>query len=394
VDEHGKEFLDFIMGNGAVVFGHAAPEVVAAIEDCAGRGLTTGVESVFAMEAAEAIRALIPEPGLVRFATTGTEAVLHCLDISRAATGRSAFAKAEGAYHGWAAPLNVSTWPASAKWGAATHPSVVPGSAGLDRSCDDTLVFPFNDLAATERLLLQRRDDIAGVIVEPVLIDIGFVPATQNFLRGLRELTQRIGALLIFDETLTGFRLALGGAREYYGIHPDLTIYGKAIANGFPLAAVEGKHELMELTNPLKGGKVGFVGTYNGHAMSAAVAVACLRMLSNPSTLDHLNSLTRELEQGVREVASASATPIAFAGAGGHFQIYFTNEPVTDYRSAATSDAAAYRSFLSACERAGILYPDTPLSHAALSTSHSAGDVRRLIEALEASTRVHQSSES
>jgi glutamate-1-semialdehyde 2,1-aminomutase len=339
------------------------------------------------MEAALAIRSLIPEPGMVRFASTGTEAVLHCLEISRAATGRSRFAKAEGAYHGWAAPMNVSTWPTSTQWGNPDHPNVVPGAAGIDPCSRETIVFPFNDLASTRQLIAAESEQVAAVIVEPMLIDIGYVPAQREFIVGLRELTQEIGALLIFDETLTGFRVARGGAREFYGVRPDLTIYGKAIANGFPLAAIEGRPEFMELTNPLTGGQVGFVGTYNGHAISTAAATVALRALSDEATRAQLDALTLELAVGVREVASASDVPIQFAGAGGHFQIYFTAEAVRDYRSAASSDAGAYRLFVEACDRAGILYPDVPLSHAALSVSHSKGDLRRLIAALDESVR-------
>jgi len=387
VDQSGREFVDFIMGNGAVFLGHGSPDVVASVTECVRLGLTTGVESPFAMEAAEAIRSLIPQPGMVRFATTGTEAVLHCLEIARAATGRSRFAKAEGAYHGWAAPLNVSTWPSADEWGPSDQPRVVPGAAGLDPTSASTIVFPFNDIPAARRLISDQAEEIAAVIVEPMLIDIGYVPAQREFLVDLRELTHEMGALLIFDETLTGFRVARGGAREFYGVFPDLTIYGKAIANGYPLAAVEGRSELMELTNPLKGGKVGFVGTYNGHAVSAAAAVVALRALSDEATLLQLDALTRELADGVREVASTSDVPIQFAGAGGHFQIYFTRETVKDYRSAATSDPDAYRSFVATCERAGILYPDVPLAHGAVSISHSKGDLHRLIAALDESVR-------
>jgi glutamate-1-semialdehyde 2,1-aminomutase len=382
LDERGRELLDFIMGNGAVILGHAAPEVVDAVKECVQNGLTTGVESLLALQAADALRSLIPEPGMVRFANTGTEAILHCLDIARAATGRANFAKAEGAYHGWAAPMNVSTWPAADRWGPPDRPSTVPGSGGLDPASSATVVFPFNNLAATEQVLRDRSGDIAAVWVEPVLIDIGYVPAEREYLQGLRELTQEIGSLLIFDETLTGFRIARGGAREHYGVHADLTVYGKAIANGYPLAAVEGAAQLMELTNPLRGGKVGFVGTYNGHGVCAAAALAALDRLRDPATLAKLDSLTQQLAERVAEVAAKSDLPVRFAGGGGHFQIYFTDIPVIDYRSASTSDVARYRSFVEACDREGIVYPDVPLSHAALSTAHTSEDIERLVGAL------------
>lgn len=387
IDRDGNEFVDYIMGNGSVVLGHAAPQVVAAVSDCARRGLTTGFESTFAMKAAELLCSLIPEPGMVRFTTTGTEAVLHSLDIARAATGRRRFAKAEGSYHGWASPLNVSTWPTPAEWGPADHPNPVPGAAGVAESSREVVIFPFNDLDHTEKLLTEWESDLAAVLIEPILIDVGYVPAEREFLVGLRELTRRIGCLLIFDETLTGFRVARGGARELYGVNPDLTIYGKAIANGYPLAAVEGRPRLLELTNPLKGGKVGFVGTHNGHAVSVAAAVASLTTLQDDDTLRRIGELTRELEAGVGEVAARSAVPVRFAGAGGHFQIYFTDQPVRDYRSAAASDADAYQVFVRECDRAGILYPDNQLGHAALSASHSSSDIARLLVALEQATR-------
>jgi len=391
VDVRGRELLDFIMGNGAVALGHAAPEVVNAVKDCVQNGLTTGVESLLALQAADSLRSLIPEPGMVRFANTGTEAILHCLDIARAATGRANFAKAEGAYHGWAAPMNVSTWPPADRWGPADRPSTVPGSQGLDPASSATAVFPFNNLAATEQVLRDRRDDIAGVLVEPVLIDIGYVPAQREYLHGLRKLTTEIGSLLIFDETLTGFRIARGGAREYYGVQPDLTVYGKAIANGYPLAAVEGRAQLMELTNPLRGGKVGFVGTYNAHGVCVAAALAALDRLRDPVTLAKLDGLTRELAERVGDVAAKSGVPMRFAGGGGHFQIYFTDTPVSDYRSASTSDAARYRSFVEACDRDGIVYPDTPLSHAALSTAHTSEDLEQLVRALRVAVGMGES---
>lgn len=382
-DRDGCELVDFVMGNGSVVLGHGDPAVVRSVQDCVRLGLTTGVEFEYAVDAADTLLDMIPSPGMLRFANTGTEAVLHCLEIARAATGRSRFAKAEGAYHGWAAPLNVSTWPEPSAWGPPGHPHPVLGSAGLDEGGRDTVVFPFNNFEATERLLRACADELAGVWVEPALIDIGFVPGQERFLRSLRDLTHELGALLIFDETLTGFRLARGGAREVYGIRPDLTVFGKAIANGFPVAAVEGRPDLMELTNPLKGGAVAFVGTYNGHAVSTAAAAATLRQLSAGQVFKRLESLTEELRAGVSEIASRSTVPVVFAGAGGHFQLYFTETPIVDYRTAAASDPNEYRKFWAACDARGILYPDARLSHAALSAAHSSGDVHLLLDALE-----------
>lgn len=381
IDVDGNRYLDCTMGNGAVLLGHAHPEVNAAVAEALGAGLTTGYETPAAVEAVELLASMIPEFGKARFANSGTEAAMHALRIARAATGRERAAKPEGGYHGWSDPVWVSCWGAPEAIGPAERPSSPPGSAGLSRHASETLVLPFNDVEATEQLLREHAADLAAVFVEPVLIDLGFIPATQAYLERLRSLTRELGIVLVFDELLTGFRLAPGGARETYGVTPDLTLYGKALANGFPLAAVEGSPELLDLTDPTAGGSVSFVGTFNGHAISVAAAAASLRLLRDGTAQARLAQLTERLQTGLARLGETHGVPVVPAAGAGHFQPYFTDAPVTDYRSAATSSPAAYAAFAGACARAGILVAEKPLLHSALSTAHDEDDVDRILTA-------------
>jgi glutamate-1-semialdehyde 2,1-aminomutase len=381
-DVDGVRWLDCTMGNGSVLLGHAHPEVDAAVAGAVRDGLTTGLETPAAVSAVERLAAIVPDFGQVRFANTGTEAVMHALAIARHVTGRQRIAKAEGAYHGWLDPVWVSTWPTADQLGPQSRPGVPPSSAGLSAVAADTVVVPFNDLAATAALLREHAGELAALVVEPVLIDIGYVPATAAYLQGLRELTDELGIVLIFDELLTGFRLAPGGAREVYGVVPDLTTYGKALGNGYPIAAVEGRRELMATTDPV-GGPVGWVGTYNGHGSAVAAADASLAVLATGEPQAYLEKLLGTLRDGFVELSTRYSIPVVLAGAGGHFQPYFLAGPVGSYREAMRTDAQRYATLRAAAERHHILLPGKPLLHAALSTAHTDEDVSALLAAAE-----------
>ncbi|MGA8112084.1 MAG: aminotransferase class III-fold pyridoxal phosphate-dependent enzyme [Actinocatenispora sp.] len=379
-DVDGVRHLDCTMGNGAVMLGHAHPDVDAAVAAAVRDGLTTGMETPAAVDAVEQLARIVPGFGMARFANTGTEALMHALTIARHVTGRERVAKAEGAYHGWFDPLWVSTWPTGEQLGPARRPAAAPGSAGLSGTAADTVVVPFNDLDATAALLREQRGHLAAIVVEPVLIDVGYIPATADYLRGLRELTSELGIVLIFDELLTGFRLAPGGARQVYGVTPDLTTYGKALGNGYPIAAVEGSAELMGVTDP-SGGPVGWVGTYNGHGSAVAAASAALRVLADGGPQAYLEKLTDQLRAGFAELSERHGIPVVLAGAGGHFQPYFLSADVSNYREAARTDAARYATLRAAAQRHHILLPGKPLLHAALSTAHTERDVDALLDA-------------
>jgi len=386
-DEDGRLWLDCTMGNGSIVLGHNHPAVQDAVRRSIRRGLTTGYESAAAVETVELMAELIPDFQAIRFANTGTEAVLHALALSRAGTGRSRIAKVEASYHGWGDAVWVSTWPPLDHAGPPNAPATVPGSAGLSRESEDTLVLPFNDIAATTELLHRHGPRLAALILEPVMIDIGYVPASKSYVDALRELTDFYGIVLIFDEMLTGFRIAPGGARELYGTVPDLTIYGKAIANGYPLAAVEGKRTLLDLSDPTRGGTVGWVGTYNAHAIPLAAAQACLGELKSGRVQRRLDLLTKVLLAGASQIATDNGVDAAICGAGGHFQPYFLPEPPTNYREAAATDRDRYRQLVQACRSEGVLIAEGALGHCALSMAHSEADVHRLLTCLDKSLR-------
>jgi glutamate-1-semialdehyde 2,1-aminomutase len=382
-DVDGVRWLDCMMGNGAVMLGHADARVTEAVAAAVASGVTTGYESPAAAEAVELLAEIVPDLGRVRFANTGTEAALHALHVARAATGKERVAKAEGAYHGWFDAVWVSCWGAPDAIGPADRPASPPGSGGLSRHTAETLVLPFNDVGATERLLREHAGDLAAVFLEPVLIDLGYVPARPEYLGAVRELTAELGIVLVFDELLTGFRVARGGARELYGIRPDLTLYGKALGNGFPIAAVEGRHDLIALTDPAAGGSVGYVGTFNGHAVSVAAAAASLRALADGAVQARLQALTERLRDGLTRLGARYRVDVVPAGGGGHFQPYFTTGPVESYRDALRTSPQHYAAFVRACARHRILVAEKALLHSALSAAHTEDDVDLILTAAE-----------
>lgn len=382
-DVEGTRWTDFGMGNAAVMLGHAHPVITDAVVRSVTDGLTCGTETATAVEAVETLRTMIPDFGLVRFAVTGTEALMHALTVARQATGRERVAKAEGAYHGWADSLWVSTWGTAEAIGPADRPASPPGSAGLSRAAADTVVFPFNDLPATAAILREHAADLAAVVLEPVMIDIGFIPAESAYLQGLRELTDELGIVLIFDELLTGFRLGPGGARAHYGITPDLTTYGKALGNGYPIAAVEGRAELMALTDTLAGGPVQWVGTFNGHGSAVAAAAAALPILATGEPQRHLEALTDRLRDGFVDLARRHRVPMLVAGMGGHFQPYFVPVAPRDYREAMATHAERYLHLVRTAERHHLLLPPKPLLHGALGAAHTDAEVDALLAAAD-----------
>lgn len=382
-DADGNRWIDFVMGNGSVLLGHGHPKVNEAVHAAVTTGLTTGHETADAVAAVELLADLIPDCGLVRFANTGTEAIMHAIAIARHATGRPRVAKAESSYHGWADPVWVSTWPSPDEYGHPATPATVPGSAGLGHEAADTLVLPFNDPDATEKLLDAHADELAAVIVEPVLIDIGYVPASREYLHRLREVSDRHGIVLIFDELLTGFRIAPGGARQVYGVRADLTTFGKAMANGWPVAAVEGRAELMNHTDPTQGGPVGWVGTYNGHAAAMAATQATLTVLRADDVLPRVDAITQRLCTEFEALASHYGIAAVMPGQGGHFQPYFCPTPPDNYRSALASNPSQYANLASAGADRHILLADKPLLHSAMSAAHTDSDVDAFLDAAE-----------
>ncbi len=366
------------MGNGAVILGHNHEGVNTAVTTAMGRGLGAGYETDLSIEAANSMRDLLPGVERVRFANTGTEAAMYALMIARAKTGRDLVAKPEGGYDGWYDPLWVSTWAARDKLGPVTAPASPPGTLGLSSQAKDTIVIPFNNLEATADILYRNRQDLAAVILEPTLIDIGFVPAKQAYLQGLREITGELGIVLIFDELLTGFRLPGNSAAALYQVVPDLSMYGKAIGNGHIVAAVTGKAEFME------GDRVPqFVGTFNSHAVSMAAVGVTMELFAEDQVQTHLAALTGQLRDGINVLSARYGVAAKFQGSGGKFQIYFSETPVVDYRTAQACSADNYAILARELHADGILIAGKYLLHNALSYAHTTTDIQNMLESAE-----------
>lgn len=382
-DVNDNRYIDLGMGNGAVLLGHNYQPVQAAVGRALASGLTAGVESVSAVQAAELLVRMVPAIECVRFTNTGTEALLHALQTARAHTGRRKIAKVEGAYHGWADQVFVSTWFDVGQAGPEDAPLSLAGTGGLDPLLvRDTLVLPFNNLAATERLLRQHGQELAVIIVEPTMIDVGYIPADPAYLAMLRQVADDTGALLVFDELLTGFRLARGGAQELYGITADLSLFGKALGNGYPVAALAGKRVVMEKSGPGPG-NANFVGTFNGHVVSMAAVEASLGALENGEAIATLQARTDALIDAFQTLANRHGVPAQMQGRGGHIHWYFSPEPVRNYRDAFRSNHRRYSAFISVLAASGFLVAPKYLLHHAISLAHDTAVLDELIAAMD-----------
>jgi glutamate-1-semialdehyde 2,1-aminomutase len=380
-DVDGNRYLDFVLGNGAIILGHGNPEVQQAVAAVIAQGLTTGSETRLAVEAAELLLQQVPTAEMVRFANSGTEAVMHALELARSATGRRRVAKVEGAYHGWDSQMYVSAWPDLGLAGPSEAPQPVPAHKGLDADvARSTIILPFNDVAATRRIVEEHADELAAVIVEPVMMDIGYVEATREYIHELRRITKDHGIVFIFDELLTGFRVAPGGAQSHYGVTPDLSTFGKAIANGYAVAAVAGRREIMDEARP--GGSCAWVGTFNGHAVSMAAVGATLRQFEGSGVWRALQERMTYLEQRFARRAKERGVDVVLRGRGGNFHWYFTAESVQDYRSAATSSTERYQQFAKTAAERGIHLAPGTLSHHSLTVAHEQEHLDAFVDCL------------
>lgn len=380
-DVDGNRYIDCILGNGALVFGHKSPILQESLRRAWDIGLESGLETALSVEVSELFLSMVPAADQVRFSTTGTEAVMHAVHAARAATGRPDIAKIEAAYHGWYDFAFVSTWPDLERAGTRENPAALPGSQGLHPIVtDSTVVIPFNDAPSSIRILEKNADRLAALLIEPVLIDVGFIPPQPGYLESLRAVTDRLGIVLIFDEMLTGFRLDAGGAQQRFGIRPDLSVWGKALSGGSVLSAVAGRSDLMVLT----GGKVAFVGTFNGHQWSLAAAQASLNALSDGTLIRQLDEGTSYLSERFSEAARKVGIPGTLSGGGGHFQCYFGEAAVIDYRAAAGCDAGRYARFRKSMLDRGVLLAPGYTGHSAISTAHEETELQHIAKCMEA----------
>ena len=371
-DADGNEYVDFVNSWGALLLGHAHPSVIEAVQRALGGGTSFGAPLEAEVELAEMLKAAMPSIEMVRLVSSGTEATMSAIRAARAYTGRDKVLKFSGCYHGHADGMLVA-----AGSGAATHG--VPTSAGVPLAyAAETLVAEYNDLEGAVALLDAHANRVAAIIVEPVAANMGVVPPIDGFLQGLRRVADRDGALLIFDEVITGLRVSYGGAQEHYGVRPDLTCLGKVIGGGLPIGAYGGRADVMRMISPL--GPAYQAGTLSGNPVAIAAGIATLRQLARPGVYGQLESRGAALEERMRAAATAAGAPIVVQRVTSMLTPFFTEGPVHDWRTASTSDTAAYARFFHAMLERGVYLPPSQYEAAFLSLAHTAEDIARLAQ--------------
>ena len=372
-DVDGREYLDYVCSWGALILGHAHPDVVAAVSDQAGRGTSYGMTSPLEIELGEKITRAVPSVEMVRFVSSGTEAAMSAVRLARAYTERDMVIKFEGCYHGHSDGFLSEAGSGLATLGIAACPGVPEAFARL------TLNTPYNDLAGVEKLFRQHAGEIAAIIVEPVAANMGVVAPAAGFLEGLREISKREGALLIFDEVITGFRMAYGGAQGVYGIDPDLTVMGKIIGGGLPVAAYGGKRHIMERVAPL--GPVYQAGTLSGNPLAMRAGLATLPKLEAQGFYEGVNRKTNRLAEGLRAALREAGVAGQVNVAGSLLTLFFCEQPVRNYDGAKKSDTARFGKFFQEMLERGIFLPPSQYEALFVSAAHTDADIDRTIAA-------------
>ncbi len=373
VDVDGKEYIDYVCSWGPGILGHADDRVIKAVQTACEKGLTFGAPTEKETILAELVQEIMPSMEMMRLVNSGTEAVMSAIRVARGYTGRDKIVKFRGCYHGHSDGLLV-------KAGSGALTQAVPDSLGVPADyTKNTLVAEYNDIDSVKQLFEQYGKEIATVVVEPVAANMGVVPPKSGFLEDLREITKQYGALLIFDEVITGFRLSLGGAQEYYGITPDLTTLGKIIGGGMPMAAYGGRREIMEKVAPLGG--VYQAGTLSGNPIATTAGITTLCILEENA--DHIYP---QIADATRQLADAARNTfgdrVQVNQVGSLMSVFFTKEPVVDYNSATSSDTEAYATYFNAMLQQGIYLAPSQFEAMFVSAVHSKEDLARTIEAM------------
>jgi glutamate-1-semialdehyde 2,1-aminomutase len=375
-DADGRKYIDYVGSWGPMIVGHAHPRVIEAIQRAATNGTSFGAPTEAEVTLAERIIELVPHIEMVRLVNSGTEATMSALRLARAATKRDAILKFEGCYHGHADGLLVEAGSGAATFGTPSSPGVTAGTA------KDTLTLPYNDLGAVETLFAQRPNTIAAIIVEPVAGNMGCILPQPGFLDGLRRVCDQYGALLIFDEVMTGFRVHLGGAQSLYGIRPDLTCLGKVIGGGLPVGAYGGRRDLMEQIAPA--GPVYQAGTLSGNPLATAAGLATLEILSEPGVFDRLTQSTRRFIDGLDQRLTRAGILHNCVGVGGMFGLFFSDRPaVRNFEDARACNISQFNLWFSAMLTEGIYLAPSAFEAGFLSLAHDDATIDQTLQAAE-----------
>jgi glutamate-1-semialdehyde 2,1-aminomutase len=375
VDVDGNRYIDYVCAFGPLILGHAHPRVTDAITAAAARGTAYGATSELEIELARLVTEAIPSVELVRFVNSGTEATMSALRLARAFTVRGKIIKFEGGYHGHADGLLVQAGSGQATLSLPDSPGVPAGYAAA------TLVAPYNDLDSVRALFAAEGDDIAAIIIEPVAANMGVVPPQRGFLEGLREITTAHGALLIFDEVITGFRLRYGGAQDLFGVRPDITCLGKIIGGGLPVGAYGARREIMEMIAPM--GPVYQAGTLSGNPLAMAAGIATLEELRARGEVGYqrLEIAAISLEDGLRRAAEENEVPVRLTRAGSVLTMFFTSEDVRDYASAKSSNTERFAEYFRGMLSRGVFMAPSQFEAMFVSMEHTDAEIDQTIEA-------------
>ncbi len=373
-DEDGNSYLDYVCSWGPMILGHADATVIAAVTEAATRGTSFGAPTELETTLAKMVTQAMPSIEMVRFVSSGTEATMSALRLARAFTGRDRVIKFAGGYHGHSDGL-------LAKAGSGMATLGIPDSPGVPEACAaTTLVVAYNDLAAVEETFAKHRDEIAAVIIEPIAANMGIVPPAPGFLEGLRDLTRQEDTLLVFDEVITGFRVAYGGAQELLGVIPDLTCLGKIIGGGLPVGAYGGRRDIMEMMAPV--GPVYQAGTLSGNPLAMTAGIETVRRLGEHGVYDQLKMKSVSLADGIVAAAEKADVPIRLSQVGSLMTVFFTADPVTDFETASRCDTTAFAHFHSQLLASGVYWPPSQFEAAFISLAHANDDIQFTIEAI------------
>jgi glutamate-1-semialdehyde 2,1-aminomutase len=374
-DADGNEYIDYVCSWGPLILGHSHPQVVTALKRAVDRGTSFGAPTELEITLAKMISAAMPSIEMVRFVNSGTEATMTALRLARAFTGRDKIIKFAGGYHGHADGL-------LAKAGSGLATLSIPASPGVPSSyAQNTLVAPYNNVKAVEQLFQHYPEEIAAVIVEPVAANMGVVPPQPGFLASLRKLTHEFGTLLTFDEVITGFRVAYGGAQALYGITPDLTCLGKIIGGGLPVGAYGGRREIMEMMAPV--GTVYQAGTLSGNPLAMTAGIETLKALSQSGVYSQLEAKASSLEDRITKAASKAGASLHVSRVASLLTVFFTSDAVVDYESAGQADTMLFTKFHHQLLSDGIYWPPSQFEAAFVSLAHSDDDIRLTLRAVD-----------